>query len=134
MSEPMRITSEERAAGYALREVTAATISGCPPAHLLDLRASLDRVVLDLGGTIYGPGPYLHVPASLAWEGMEDSVHRVRPPAAWVAREADGPRAWRVVSAVRDADAWWWVLAPGAWQRLVALRSGAKNLGEVGDG
>lgn len=38
------------------------------------------RAWLDEGGTIFGQGPYLHVPIFNHWGTNEETVHRVYPP------------------------------------------------------
>ena len=40
-----------------------------------------DRAWVDMGGTIFGDGPYLHVPITNYWGTGEETVHRVYPPA-----------------------------------------------------
>jgi len=40
-----------------------------------------DRAWVDVGGTVFGPGPYLHVPITGYWGGTEETEHRVYPPA-----------------------------------------------------
>lgn len=63
-----------------------------------------NRAWVDPGGTIFGGGPYLHVPVRGYWgggdSGRDDTVHRVYPPARlrrslaakwqWRADEAQG--------------------------------------------
>lgn len=40
-----------------------------------------NRAWVDKGGTIFGDGPYLHVPITNYWGTQEETVHRVYPPA-----------------------------------------------------
>jgi hypothetical protein len=40
-----------------------------------------DRAWIDPGGTVFGPGPYLHVPITSFWGAGEETTHRVYPPA-----------------------------------------------------
>jgi hypothetical protein len=40
-----------------------------------------DRAWVDKGGTVFGEGPYLHVPITGYWGDNEETVHRVYPPA-----------------------------------------------------
>jgi hypothetical protein len=48
-----------------------------------------DRAWVDCGGTIFGEGPYLHVPITNYWASNEETVHRVYPPARRHERSRD---------------------------------------------
>lgn len=45
------------------------------------IRIHWPRAWLDPGGTVFGDGPYLHVPITGYWGEPDETVHRVYPPA-----------------------------------------------------
>jgi hypothetical protein len=45
------------------------------------IRIHWKRAWLDPGGTVFGDGPYLHVPIKGYWGEPGETVHRVYPPA-----------------------------------------------------
>lgn len=54
-----------------------------PPKHRNGnpIHVHWDRAWVDEGGTVFGAGPYLHVPIMNYWSTDEETVHRVYPPA-----------------------------------------------------
>lgn len=62
------------------------------PANGQAITIHWNRAWVDRGGTLFGPGPYLHVPITGYWATQEETVHRVYAPARTQLRLA---RLWK---------------------------------------